>query len=815
MAFDTNVSYQSGEVTCSINFKIEDQDGKHLWSGGTHDGSIGAYEVTNTSGENVASSVSGSTGISATVGPKIDWTGATQYTYTSFDYTSCRSQNPGYESGIYQGGFNVSDLTQGSFPSDSRYWYGSITNAIPSASSSVQYAFKFKHTDGTLYPALVSGVINGTTYYKSETLASIAGSALSGSTYGGYKDMNQGDVNPIVFTVDLGGGGGDTTAPTISEVTAISTYTNDTTPSYTFTTDEAGTLTTNITQGFSGGSSVSITGTGEQTVTFATLSEGTYSEKTITLTDASGNASAPLTIPTFTIDTTNPVITLNGSATTELTVGDTFTDPVTASDNPGTVDITGAITYGGTFNNTDTAGSYTRTYDVTDSAGNPAPQKTRNINVNVASTTIVITTTTFTAAENQTSIGTIGTTGGDGSAKTYEITGGADQSSFSISSSGVLTFNSAPDFETKTSYTIIVKVADTTYTNVTATITVNIDNVQEGLGATLPTISGTASEGGTLTASTTGISDPDNITSGFSYQWKRGASNIGTNSSTYGVVSADLGTTITVTVTYTDGKGDQQSLTSAGTDIAALDELTYFWTEYFADVSNNIPADSTLIHYGIYNTTKISGVQFTYATTTSPLTDVSYSIVDNSNNNTMIHKKSWPIHIINNTDDVDHKAMVFAGSVEQTINGMNTGVFAIVRGNITLATIVAVVDENSDALAASEYAIGEPDNPPEITEPGGRKLGDINFDGSVNSTDEDILEAYLLNDTTSTFTVYDDGTTNNGVSGKTADAIITDMTEYDWKTYVDVNNNNLIDVGDLVRLLSKIADPSFSMTNGT
>lgn len=159
--------------------------------------------------------------------------------------------------------------------------------------------------------------------------------------------------------------------------------------------------------------------------------------------------------------------------------------------------------------------------------------------------------------------------------------------------------------------------------------------------------------------------------------------------------------------------------------------------------------------------------------------------------------------------------MVFAGSVNQTINGMNTGVFAIVKGNVTLASIVAVVDDNSDLLAPDQYALGEPDNPPEITEPGGRKLGDINFDGAVDGSDADILEAYLLNDTTSTFSVYDDGTTNNETTGKTAEDIINDMTEYDWQTYVDVNNNNIIDVGDLVRLLSKVADSTFSMTNGT
>ena len=93
----------------------------------------------------------------------------------------------------------------------------------------------------------------------------------------------------------------DTTAPTLTQVTAITTPSNDTTPSYVFTSGEAGTLTSTL--GFSTSSSIS-TGS-NQTVTFNALSEGTYTGTTITVTDAVGNA-ASLTIPTFVIDTTAP-----------------------------------------------------------------------------------------------------------------------------------------------------------------------------------------------------------------------------------------------------------------------------------------------------------------------------------------------------------------------------------------------------------------------------------------------------------------------------------------------------------------------------
>lgn len=63
---------------------------------------------------------------------------------------------------------------------------------------------------------------------------------------------------------------------------------------------------------------------------------------------------------------------------------------------------------------------------------------------------VVITSgTTFSVAENTTAVATLTATGGG--TITWSLTGGADLAKFSIgSSSGVLTFNSAPDFETPT-----------------------------------------------------------------------------------------------------------------------------------------------------------------------------------------------------------------------------------------------------------------------------------------------------------------------------------------------------------------------------
>ena len=89
----------------------------------------------------------------------------------------------------------------------------------------------------------------------------------------------------------------DTTAPIIAEVTAVTTPTNDSTPNYTFSSTEAGT----ITYGGTCSSSTTTAIAGNNTVTLNTLSDGTYSDCTITVTDSDGNVSSSHTITSFTV----------------------------------------------------------------------------------------------------------------------------------------------------------------------------------------------------------------------------------------------------------------------------------------------------------------------------------------------------------------------------------------------------------------------------------------------------------------------------------------------------------------------------------
>ena len=89
------------------------------------------------------------------------------------------------------------------------------------------------------------------------------------------------------------------------------------------------------------------------------------------------------------------------------------------------------------------------------------------------------------------------------------------------------------------------------------------------LGA--PKIRGTAREGETLTVDTSGISDEDGMeNASFAYQWTAGSDDIaGATGSGYTLVPADEGKAIKVRVSFTDDAGNEETLTSGGTDAVA------------------------------------------------------------------------------------------------------------------------------------------------------------------------------------------------------------------------------------------------------
>ncbi len=98
-----------------------------------------------------------------------------------------------------------------------------------------------------------------------------------------------------------------------------------------------------------------------------------------------------------------------------------------------------------------------------------------------------------------------------------------------------------------------------------------VDSTPNNPATGLPTISGTAQVGETLTATTSGIADEDGLTSvSYSYQWVSNDGSEDTDTrdataSTHTLGTADQGRTVKVRVSFTDDGGNDETLTSEAT----------------------------------------------------------------------------------------------------------------------------------------------------------------------------------------------------------------------------------------------------------
>ena len=133
--------------------------------------------------------------------------------------------------------------------------------------------------------------------------------------------------------------------------------------------------------------------------TVDTNTAGTYII-TYNVSDDTGKAASEVTRTVIVAaDIVAPVITLTGSDTINVTLGDAFTDPgATATDNVDG-DITTSIVVSGDTVDVNTAGTYTITYNVSDAAGNPATEVTRTVTVAAPGACTAETNESYSAAD--------------------------------------------------------------------------------------------------------------------------------------------------------------------------------------------------------------------------------------------------------------------------------------------------------------------------------------------------------------------------------------------------------------------------------
>ena len=246
---------------------------------------------------------------------------------------------------------------------------------------------------------------------------------------------------------------------------------------------------------------------------------------------------------------------------------------VDTSDRPFTFTVSGSelsITSAGvlTFASApdyETKTSYTATVTATDGTNSTTQSITVNVtNLNDNSPAFT-SSTTFSAAENQTAIGTVTATDGDASdSVTFTVSG----SELSITSAGVLTFASAPDYETKTSYTATVTATDGT-NSTTQSITVNVTDVDDVAPAFSSSATFSAAENQTAIGTVTATDvDTDNSAITFTVS---GSELSLTSAGVLTFASApdyETKTSYTATVTATDGTNSTtQAITVNVTDV--------------------------------------------------------------------------------------------------------------------------------------------------------------------------------------------------------------------------------------------------------
>ncbi|MGY4815714.1 VCBS domain-containing protein [Pseudomonas chlororaphis subsp. piscium] len=208
------------------------------------------------------------------------------------------------------------------------------------------------------------------------------------------------------------------------------------------------------------------------------------------------------------------------------------------------------------------------------------------------------TTASVNVAENTTAVTTVVATDADLPAQTlsYSIlnTAGTDFGKFSISASGVLTFNSAPDYEDAqdvggtdgdNAYVVDVRVADGNGGTDTQTITVNVQNVVETPADSVPptvTVTGTALGNPVGSTSTVTFQFSETV-SGFNLSDVSVTTTSGTPRATFSNFTQVDGDTYTATLTRTLGG-------SVKVDVAANSYTDLAGNPGAAGSSANLPA---------------------------------------------------------------------------------------------------------------------------------------------------------------------------------------------------------------------------------
>ena len=235
----------------------------------------------------------------------------------------------------------------------------------------------------------------------------------------------------------------------------------------------------------------------------------------------------------------------------------------------------------------------------------------------------------------------------------------------------------------------------------------------------LPTITGTAQVGDTLTAVTTGIEDADGLDNvAFSYQWLAADAEInGATASTYTLVAADAGKAIKVQVSFTDDAGNDEELNSAATAaVAAAPPPPNIPATGLPTITGTAQVGDTLtaVTTGIEDADGLDNVIFSYQwirndggtdTDISEATGSSYTLGDSDVDKTVKVRVSFTDDA-NNRETVTSAATAATAAVAARPNSLATGAPTISGtaqvGETLTADTSGIADE--DGLTNASFA---------------------------------------------------------------------------------------------------------------
>ncbi|HEY4498979.1 MAG TPA: polysaccharide deacetylase family protein [Candidatus Paceibacterota bacterium] len=348
----------------------------------------------------------------------------------------------------------------------------------------------------------------------------------------------------------------DTIAPVLAQITPVTTPTNDTTPSYTFSSTEAGTI---LYGGSCSSAEVSAV-SGPNAVTFNTLGEGTYSDCTVQVKDAGNNTSIALSIPSFTIDTTPPVVTIgeyDGVTPTSQNI------TVTASTNEGDLNtVSHEFTENGTFD-----------FVATDAAGNVTTVPVTITNIDKTGPTITIVNPGSAKAQSKEL-----TASTDEGTLTQSVLLPADVSACDNTLTFVdyvaLPFSSEDDNGTRVCYTAADALGNVTYAEsqpiegidvtppeITGEVTISSNNANPAIAKIGDTVSVTFAVSEQVSTPTVTIAGQPATISG---------SGAGPFTATYVLLDSDLDGLVTFTIDFTDLAGNAGVQVTATTDASSV-----------------------------------------------------------------------------------------------------------------------------------------------------------------------------------------------------------------------------------------------------